>query len=121
MILFAFDVSIVASLSSGTAMSSEPVEEMWEYKWEDKNDAEIHGPFTSLQMLQWTNDDYFPDGVYVRKTSSAPDGAFYSSRRIDFELYVWTFAVTVARGLHSESLAPVACSYCYRPVPVIQK
>jgi len=88
MILFAFDVSIVASLSSGTAMSSEPVEEMWEYKWEDKNDAEIHGPFTSLQMLQWTNDDYFPDGVYVRKTSSAPDGAFYSSRRIDFELYV---------------------------------
>jgi len=79
---------IAESLTSGTALSSEPVEEMWEYKWEDKSDAEIHGPFSSLQMLEWTNENYFPDGVLVRKVSTAPDGAFYSSRRIDFELYV---------------------------------
>ena len=78
----------IAASSSDAALSSEPVEEMWEYRWEDKSDAEIHGPFTSLQMLEWTQEDYFPDGVFVRKTSSAPDGAFYSSRRIDFELYV---------------------------------
>jgi len=78
----------IAASSSDAGLSSEPVEEMWEYKWEDKTDAEIHGPFTSLQMLEWTEDNYFPDGVFVRKTSSAPDGAFYSSRRIDFELYV---------------------------------
>jgi len=78
-----------AASSSVSGMSSEPVdEEMWEYKWEDSSDAEIHGPFTSLQMLEWTEDNYFPDGVFVRKTSTAPDGAFYSSRRIDFELYV---------------------------------
>lgn len=78
----------VAAASSDAGLSSEPAEEMWEYKWEDKSDAEIHGPFTSLQMLEWTEENYFPDGVFVRKTSSAPDGAFYSSRRIDFELYV---------------------------------
>jgi len=78
----------IAASSSSAALSSEPLDEMWEYKWEDTNDAEIHGPFSSLQMLEWTNENYFPDGVLVRKTSSAPDGAFYSSRRIDFELYV---------------------------------
>jgi len=81
-------VKLIAASSSGTALSSEPVEEMWEYKWEDKRDAEVHGPFSSLQMLEWTNEDYFPDGVFVRKVSTAPEGAFYSSRRIDFELYV---------------------------------
>jgi len=70
------------------ALSSDPVEETWEYKWENKRDAVVHGPFSSLQMLEWTNENYFPDGVFVRKASTAPDGAFYSSRRIDFELYV---------------------------------
>ncbi|KAK3083991.1 hypothetical protein FSP39_006385 [Pinctada imbricata] len=59
---------------------------MWEYKWEDKDDAEIHGPFTSSQMLQWSEEDYFPKGVYVRKTNK--DAQFYNSRRIDFELYI---------------------------------
>ena len=29
---------------------------------------------------------YFSDGVWVRKTDH-PDAPFYSSRRIDFELY----------------------------------
>lgn len=83
-----FFYTFAAASSSSAAAVSEPAEEMWEYKWEGKNDAEIHGPFTSLQMLEWTNENYFPDGVYVRKTSSAPDGVFYSSRRIDFELYM---------------------------------
>ena len=57
----------------------------WEYKWENKDDAEIHGPFTSAQMAGWVEDDYFPNGVYVRKTGT--DGNFYSSRRMDFDLY----------------------------------
>ena len=25
----------------------------WEYKWENKDDAEVHGPFTSKQMAEW--------------------------------------------------------------------
>ncbi len=29
---------------------------MWEYKWENKEGAEIHGPFTSQQMLDWVSD-----------------------------------------------------------------
>ena len=29
---------------------------MWEYKWENKEEAEVHGPFTSQQMLEWVND-----------------------------------------------------------------
>jgi len=79
----------ICIVESSSRLSSEPeAEDMWEYKWEDKTDAEIHGPFSSLQMLEWTKEDYFPDGIFVRKTSSAPDGSFYSSRRIDFELYV---------------------------------
>ena len=29
---------------------------MWEYKWENKEEAEVHGPFTSQQMLEWVNE-----------------------------------------------------------------
>ncbi|ESO96291.1 hypothetical protein LOTGIDRAFT_144141 [Lottia gigantea] len=57
----------------------------WEYKWENKDSESIHGPFTSAQMLQWTEEDYFPNGVFVRKVKSG--GEFYSSKRIDFDLY----------------------------------
>ena len=58
----------------------------WEYKWEDKSDADVHGPFSSEEMAQWVEDDYFPKGVFVRKVGvdTAP---FYSSKRVDFELY----------------------------------
>ncbi|XP_069134765.1 CD2 antigen cytoplasmic tail-binding protein 2-like [Argopecten irradians] len=62
----------------------DPTEVMWEYKWEEVDDAEMHGPFTSSQMLQWTEEDYFPDGVYVRKVNT---DKFYNSKRIDFDLY----------------------------------
>lgn len=62
-----------------------PNEVKWEYKWENKDDEEIHGPYTSQEMLDWTEDDYFPDGVFVRKVGAG--GHFYSSKRIDFDLY----------------------------------
>ena len=26
---------------------------MWEYKWENAEEAKIHGPFTSTQMSEW--------------------------------------------------------------------
>ncbi|KAL5016861.1 hypothetical protein ScPMuIL_006450 [Solemya velum] len=69
--------------SSDKAVADDEV--MWEYKWEQTDDAEVHGPFTSTQMLNWVEEDFFPDGVYVRKTSQT--GQFYSSKRIDFDLY----------------------------------
>lgn len=57
---------------------------MWEYKW-TQGDPELHGPFTSLQMMQWSDDGFFKDGVMCRKVKKGGD--FYSSKRIDFELY----------------------------------
>jgi len=79
---------IVADKNSADADSSSSEEVLWQYKWENKEDAELFGPFTSTQMFEWTRDDYFPDGVFVRKMSTAPDGNFYSSKRLDFELYI---------------------------------
>lgn len=60
-------------------------EVQWEYKWENSDNAEILGPFTSSDMQQWVDEDKFPQGVFVRKVGSDQD--FYTSRRIDFELY----------------------------------
>uniref|UniRef100_A0A8C5Q2T2 CD2 antigen cytoplasmic tail-binding protein 2 n=1 Tax=Leptobrachium leishanense TaxID=445787 RepID=A0A8C5Q2T2_9ANUR len=62
-------------------------EVLWEYKWENKQEAELYGPFTSSQMQDWVDQDYFPDGVYCRRLSSA-GAQFYNSLRIDFDLYV---------------------------------
>jgi CD2 antigen cytoplasmic tail-binding protein 2 len=76
------------SVKSEGDVASVTTQIMWEYKWQNTDTAEIHGPFSSSEMLQWTKDDYFPDGVFVRKVSTAPSGEFYSSRRIDFELYI---------------------------------
>ncbi|KAI8492547.1 CD2 antigen cytoplasmic tail-binding protein 2 [Branchiostoma belcheri] len=56
----------------------------WEFKWENQPDAEVYGPHPSSQMLQWTEEGYFPDGVFVRKSGQTE---FYNSKRIDFELY----------------------------------
>lgn len=58
----------------------------WEYKWDNEEGAELHGPFNSTQMSEWVDSGYFPDGVWVRKIA-AGDLQFYSSKRIDFDLY----------------------------------
>lgn len=60
-------------------------EVMWEYRWEDKDDAETHGPYSSSEMLKWSDDGYFKSGVFCRKAGT--ESHFYSSRRIDFDLY----------------------------------
>ena len=57
----------------------------WEYKWEDKDDAEIHGPYTSQEMYEWQEAKFFEAGMFCRKVGT--DGPFYSSKRIDFDLY----------------------------------
>lgn len=69
----------------GTKTTEDSDEVMWEYKWEDKDDEEIHGPHTSSEMFTWTEDGYFKTGVYCRKVGT--DSQFYSSKRIDFDLY----------------------------------
>ncbi|CAH1254131.1 CD2BP2 [Branchiostoma lanceolatum] len=72
--------------SESAEKTEDPVsdEVCWQFKWEDQPDAEVYGPHPSSQMLQWTEEGYFPDGVFVRKSGQAE---FYNSKRIDFELY----------------------------------
>lgn len=60
-------------------------ETTWYYKWKNEGDAETFGPFASSQMLEWANQGYFGDGVWVQKSTQS--GEFYNSKRIDFELY----------------------------------
>jgi CD2 antigen cytoplasmic tail-binding protein 2 len=60
-------------------------EVLWEYKWDQEESSEVYGPYSSAQMAQWAEEDYFPKGVYVRKVGAG--GQFYNSARIDFSLY----------------------------------
>lgn len=57
----------------------------WEFKWK-QTDEEIQGPYSTEKMLNWSTGDYFKDGVYVRKVGE--NSNFYSSNRIDFDLYL---------------------------------
>ncbi|XP_022085727.1 CD2 antigen cytoplasmic tail-binding protein 2-like isoform X2 [Acanthaster planci] len=70
---------------SNPASDLDPDKTYWEYKWENKEDADKYGPFESEQMQDWVDQNYFSDGVWVRKVGSG--GQFYDSKRIDFDLY----------------------------------
>lgn len=61
-------------------------EVQWEFKWENAENAEVHGPHSTLEMLNWVNEGYFEAGVWVRRVGQ--QGDFHSSRRIDFDLYL---------------------------------
>ncbi|XP_067171034.1 LOW QUALITY PROTEIN: CD2 antigen cytoplasmic tail-binding protein 2 [Apteryx mantelli] len=83
--IFAPDIDPVrleAPAEGGSALG----EVLWEYKWESGSAAPLYGPFSSAQMQEWAAQGYFQEGVYCRKVES-PAGQFYSSKRIDFELY----------------------------------
>lgn len=58
----------------------------WEFKWKD-TDATVYGPYNSEQMQHWVEEGYFKDGVLVRKCG-AENTNFYTSKRVDFELYL---------------------------------
>lgn len=74
-------------LDGDTVDPSQVNEVCWEFKWEDKPEAPVSGPHSSTQMQKWVDQGKFPNGVYVRKVGTETDTAFYSSKRIDFELY----------------------------------
>lgn len=75
------DVKDGASTSTATESGKEV---MWEFKW-NKDDEKIEGPNTSEQMQKWVEDGYFKNPVWVRRSGQEQ---FYSSARIDFELYI---------------------------------
>lgn len=58
----------------------------WEFKWSQDDNAEISGPHSTEQMHKWSTDGNFKTGVWVRKHGE--DSQFYSSNRMDFELYI---------------------------------
>ena len=78
----------VCNMPDANAQPSSPKDDQvyWEYKWENTSKADVYGPFSSTDMLDWQQQDYFKDGVWVRKVVEG-DGPFYNSKRIDFELY----------------------------------
>ena len=46
--------SASSSTVGGASSASSKLDEVsWEYKWENKDEAEVHGPFTSKQMAEW--------------------------------------------------------------------
>ncbi|XP_044037030.1 CD2 antigen cytoplasmic tail-binding protein 2 isoform X2 [Siniperca chuatsi] len=61
-------------------------EVMWEYKWDNEDNSEVYGPFTSRQMQEWVDEGYFSSGVYCRRKDEE-GSQFYNSKRLDFELY----------------------------------
>lgn len=62
--------------------------QMWEYKV-TLDDEKIHGPFTSEQMQKFVDEGKFKEPVFVRKIEEgSSEKQFYSSARIDFELYI---------------------------------
>lgn len=58
---------------------------MWEYKLTQDENAEVLGPFTTEQMQRKVDNGDFKDNVFCRKIG---DERFYSSSRIDFDLYL---------------------------------
>lgn len=58
---------------------------MWEYKLTQDENDKILGPFTTEQMQIKVDNNEFKDSVFVRKVG---DDRFYSSSRIDFDLYL---------------------------------
>lgn len=65
--------------------SNDTNELQWYFKW-NQNKDDIEGPFGTKQMHTWSQEGYFKTGVWVRKNNE--DTNFYSSNRIDFELYL---------------------------------
>lgn len=80
-------VDIFADEEACSSKNEVQVDEVsWVYKLEDKEDAEIHGPFSTNQMIEWTRSGHFKQEVFVRQ-SSKHEAPFYSCKRVDFELY----------------------------------
>jgi hypothetical protein len=49
--------SASSSSMGGASSASKQLDEVsWEYKWENKDGAEVHGPFTSKQMADWAEE-----------------------------------------------------------------
>ncbi|KAK7087176.1 CD2 antigen cytoplasmic tail-binding protein 2 homolog [Littorina saxatilis] len=71
---------------SGTATENAEDEVRWEYKEEDSDTSPLLGPYTTTQMMAWKDDGKFKTGVLCRRVGT--QAQFYSSNRVDFDLYI---------------------------------
>ena len=55
--MFADMVSKGAGSGGGGGPAPLSDEVMWEYKWENSEGGEVHGPFSSTQMQQWVEEE----------------------------------------------------------------
>ena len=88
--IFADEISeneIQASTSNQESNELEDKVVKWIYKESNTDEAKIHGPFTSQEMLDKSEKGEFKEmGVWCRRCEDA-SGSFYNSKRIDFDLY----------------------------------
>jgi CD2 antigen cytoplasmic tail-binding protein 2 len=71
--------------------SAEPMDQLsvqvqWEYKWSMDEGANVVGPISTELMIEQQSSGFFKAGAWARKFG-ALDAPFYSTRRIDFDLY----------------------------------
>ncbi len=57
----------------------------WEYRLQNEDAADIHGPASSQEMMKLQDDGAFDKGAWARRIGTT---AFYTVARIDFELFV---------------------------------
>lgn len=91
-----FDEKEVGKLNTDTSTTESKTENnelMWEYKVSQTDtDDKIIGPFTTVVMQKKVESGDFKECVFVRKVikdrKDDDDSRFYSSARMDFELYL---------------------------------
>lgn len=91
-----FDEKEVGKLNPDTSTTESKTENnelMWEYKVSQTDtDDKIIGPFTTVVMQKKVESGDFKECVFVRKVindrKDDDDSRFYSSARMDFELYL---------------------------------
>ena len=82
------DCNIPHEVLKAATAGAECSEVCWLLKWTNASTSQLLGPFSSTQMDEWSQQGLFgEDGVFVRKAKDT-SADFYSSKRIDFDLYV---------------------------------
>lgn len=56
----------------------------WEFRWENEDASEVHGPHGTGEMIKWQESGFFDKGVFVRKVGAKD---FNDVKRVDFDLY----------------------------------
>jgi len=69
---------------TGDTQADIPTSQMWEYKSCDTSNAQVFGPFTTEQMIDWQNQNYFQGDtvMMVRKVNSGE--SFQRSDSVNF-------------------------------------